>query len=101
MGEEFVKATDSNGNNVKFTPYLGNTYDVVGDCNSVPEGIFAFSTSTLNKPTGSYGVVLAIGYNPHWTSGSVWKFQVAFVTNGNVYKRYQVNNGTWSAWTAL
>ena len=71
---------------------LIKTDEVASDLNSAKFGYLVFNTTSSNRPSGaSYGVVLT-------HQGSTWKYQIAVDTNGNVYRRRNINNGGWTSW---
>lgn len=59
-------------------------------------GLVPFDNSTPGAPSSQYGIVLA-----YMTESKAWVYQVAFSTNGTVYKRRNINSAGWTEWEPL
>ena len=65
---------------------------IVTDLNNCKYGSNGYNTSTANTPVANtYGVC----YQYKSTS---WIWQIAFDTNGNVYRRRNINSAGWTSW---
>lgn len=64
------------------------------------DGVYTYSPSTLNKPTGGYGIIETIVSNGVTHNGTNWIFQRALVanSNGQILVRQKIANGTWTTW---
>lgn len=77
-------------------------YNPASDLNDLLNGQIALVTSdTSNTPAPGYawGVCIALGYASIPDGG--YRFQICFVTNGEIYTRKNIDNTGWSSWTRL
>ena len=74
----------------------------ISDLNDLLNGqIVLVTADTSNTPAPGYtwGVCIALGYASVPNNG--YRFQICFVTNGEIYFRKNIDNTGWSSWTRL
>lgn len=90
--------SDQNGLNIS-TGFLNRDRGTISNFNSVwAEGIYTYTNSTSNGPTGGYGRLVVL--NQNYDNSNGWVQQIAFDTNGRVYKRQSINNASWGGWVS-
>ena len=96
-----------NGNSTKIEDIEQKLSDIfsaeskVTDFNTTTNsGIYYWVTDAANKPGTDYGVLLVNKYDGG-SSTSLWINQVAYGTNGRIYFRQKINNGSWIAWKTI
>ena len=71
----------------------------VTDFNATTDsGVYYWVDDAANRPS-DYGVLLVNKYDSG--SGSIWINQIAYGTNGRIYFRQKINNGSWIAWKTI
>ena len=102
-----IKAIDSDIENINteidgIEQKLANIFSAenkVTDFNTTTNsGIYYWITDAANRPT-NYGVLLVNKYDSG--SGSTWINQIAYGTNGRIYFRQKINDGSWREWKAV
>lgn len=84
-----------------------NVHSMVTDMNAIgnENGLYPFGSESMkNAPaTSLYGVVFQLSNQNTPTGGTYnhWITQLAFATNGNIYRRHRVNTGSWNAWSSV
>lgn len=84
-----------------------NVHSTVTDMNAIgnENGLYPFGSESMkNAPaTSLYGVVFQLSNQNTPTGGTSnhWITQLAFATNGNIYRRHRVNTGSWGAWSSV
>ena len=76
---------------------------IINDLNNAEVGsVYLFSNTTSNKPAvgESYGAVITIG-NAYDVGCGVFKFQLAFTTDGYILTRRSINNGGYTIWKSI
>ena len=87
---------DGAGRNIQ-NGYLYRNNGAISNLNNVwTEGIYTYNKGASGNPTDGWGRLIVLNQNFNDTKG--WVEQIAYDTNGNVYKRQSINNATWSAW---
>lgn len=79
--------------------FMRQSLSVVSDLDTCKaSGFYQYGGITAHKPL-AYGVVVCITTKGAATDSFI--FQTAFETNGNIYKRMNINNGGWSSWVLI
>lgn len=92
-----TKAVNDNAGREFTRGYLYRNNGVVSDISAVwTEGIYTYSDTTKNNPSGGWGRLVVLNQNFNDSKG--WVYQIAYDTNGRIYKRQSINNATWGAW---
>ena len=63
-------------------------------------GVYYWTSDAANKPGADYGVLLVNKFDSGSTT-SLWINQIAYGTNGKIYFRQNINNGSWTEWKAV
>lgn len=83
--------------NAKANKYDGN----ITDFNSATEpGIYSFNSTAVNGYKSNIYGVLRVYYRSS-DPNSIWIYQIAYLTAGEIVYRYKINNDSWSTWTIM
>ena len=77
---------------------------VIADCDAAEFGkLYTITPDTLHSPNTSNknGVMIQLGMSGPYNSGSVWKFQLAFMASGHICHRFNINDTGFTGWSAI
>ena len=91
--------TQINGIEQKLSDIFSAENKVTDFNTTTNSGIYYWIDDAANRPS-DYGVLLVNKYDDGRNS-SIWINQIAYGTNGRIYFRQKINNGSWIAWKTI